>query len=252
MCLRGAREVGFMDFQFYKEIIDDLSTCFKGVKLSLFFGGESSLHRKFRDMLEYAMSKRCFRDVSFTTNGTLFDDDLVDAVLRMNIDVNFSLEGIGAVNDNIRVGAKFDMVANNIFQLVQKRRNEKPRITVNLTKSTQSNDDIAAFIDYFTKAVDYVNISPCADNKFRIIDKGFFDNEIVHNNFCKMPFYFLAILWNGDVVPCCHDINGQLVVGNVKNESLEKIWAGQKLKAQRYSCLTSEFAENSLCNSCND
>lgn len=39
--------------------------------------------------------------------------------------------------------------------------------------------------------------------------------------FCSLPFTQLGILWNGDVTMCCLDYDGDLVVGNIKDSSIE-------------------------------
>lgn len=41
--------------------------------------------------------------------------------------------------------------------------------------------------------------------------------------FCPQPFLDLVILWNGDVTLCCMDYDGRLVVGNVRDRSLESV-----------------------------
>jgi len=43
--------------------------------------------------------------------------------------------------------------------------------------------------------------------------------------FCAELYYGINILWNGDVVPCCHCVSGNRVVGNVfKDGGLEAVW----------------------------
>lgn len=52
-------------------------------------------------------------------------------------------------------------------------------------------------------------------------------------NFCHSLFHYVAILWNGDVTVCCHDVAGVRVVGNVTHSNLSDIWNGpayQKLR----------------------
>lgn len=39
--------------------------------------------------------------------------------------------------------------------------------------------------------------------------------------FCSLPFKQLGILWNGDVTMCCLDYDGDLVIGNIKDSSIE-------------------------------
>jgi MoaA/NifB/PqqE/SkfB family radical SAM enzyme len=50
---------------------------------------------------------------------------------------------------------------------------------------------------------------------------------------CSEPYYGINILWNGDVVPCCHDVAGKRVMGNVFNSSIRGVWAGKAFRALR-------------------
>lgn len=41
---------------------------------------------------------------------------------------------------------------------------------------------------------------------------------------CSEPYYGINILWNGDVVPCCHCVAGNRVMGNVFKSSMLGVW----------------------------
>ena len=48
------------------------------------------------------------------------------------------------------------------------------------------------------------------------------------NGYCAYPFESLGILWNGDVTLCCDDYNGELVVGNLKEKTLQQVFYSEK------------------------
>lgn len=50
---------------------------------------------------------------------------------------------------------------------------------------------------------------------------------------CNMPFERLMVLWNGDVTFCCGDYDGKLVIGNVRKESIEKIYNGRLMEIRK-------------------
>jgi len=54
----------------------------------------------------------------------------------------------------------------------------------------------------------------------------------VHRD-CAELYYGINILWNGDVVPCCHCVAGNRVVGNVYESSIETVWGGSRFKMLR-------------------
>jgi MoaA/NifB/PqqE/SkfB family radical SAM enzyme len=51
--------------------------------------------------------------------------------------------------------------------------------------------------------------------------------------YCHHLYNYLAVLWNGDVTTCCHDIAGKNILGNLKEESLSEVWHGNKIEALR-------------------
>ena len=55
--------------------------------------------------------------------------------------------------------------------------------------------------------------------------------------FCDHPFKQLGVLWNGDVTMCCLDYDGELVVGNIKDSSIETMLnsdAANKIRASMF------------------
>ncbi len=52
---------------------------------------------------------------------------------------------------------------------------------------------------------------------------------------CALPFYQLVILSNGDVVICCMDYDGEIVLGNIFEKSIKEIWLGEKATKIRES-----------------
>jgi len=247
----GNVKIGFIDIDLYKKIVDYLSDHYKGVNISLFFAGESLLHKNFIEMVEYVASKNCFSDIGFNTNGMLLNDNIIDAILKNNINVEFSLEGLANVNDNIRTGADFSKISKNIIKLVTKRGDKKkPKISIALTKSTQTNEEISEFICFFIKVVDEISVHPVWDEQLMLDERFFDESETKYINFCTMPFNVLVIHWNGEVSACCRDLNNKLVVGNLAISTLKEIWRGESIKKLRYSCLKNNFPENSICSTC--
>ena len=58
------------------------------------------------------------------------------------------------------------------------------------------------------------------------------------------------ILFNGDVTPCCVDWSHKLVVGNVKNESLDELW-NKQANPLRKDHIEGNIGKDSPCFNCN-
>ncbi len=44
--------------------------------------------------------------------------------------------------------------------------------------------------------------------------------------FCRRPWESLVVLWDGRVTPCCHDYDGEVVLGDAATDSVAAIWNG--------------------------
>jgi radical SAM protein with 4Fe4S-binding SPASM domain len=61
----------------------------------------------------------------------------------------------------------------------------------------------------------------------------------------------MIVDWNGDVVLCCDDWNHSTILGNLKKQTIEEIWKGNKLKEIREAHKKGEFYKVPLCAGCN-
>lgn len=247
------REKGFMDFQLFKKIIDELSTYGYTIDLGLNFGGESLLHPNFVEMMKYSVSKDNFQ-IAFTTNGTLLSDEIIKAIIDCRIDnVVVSLDAIGENHGSLRSGSRYDDVKKNIEKLISRRESySRPYIAVNVTQSDQDNESILSLVNHWIEIVDSVKIYPCLSEDLRFMDDTFFnDATMVESVFCYWPFNYMAILWSGDVTTCCADINGVNIIGNVSDHSISYIWRSRRYRQLRYDSVTNRFPPNSVCYRCN-
>jgi radical SAM protein with 4Fe4S-binding SPASM domain len=62
-----------------------------------------------------------------------------------------------------------------------------------------------------------------------------------------------TILWDGSVTLCPYDVEGKMVVGNVKTQSFIDIWRSERSQAFRAAHLNLDFAGASeFCGVCRD
>ncbi len=60
----------------------------------------------------------------------------------------------------------------------------------------------------------------------------------------------MYILVNGDVVPCCYDFDGALVMGNALKEGIADIWDGEKFRKFREAHGGHDFGKYPICAGC--
>ncbi len=69
-----------------------------------------------------------------------------------------------------------------------------------------------------------------------------------HPTFCAMAAYYLKILPNGDVFPCCRGPE-ELKMGNTNTASIEAIWNGDRYREFRRRMHAGDYPE--VCRTCN-
>ena len=111
-----------------------------------FAGGEPFLIKSFSDYLNKMQNKDC--EVVINTNATVVTDHMLHALKQFtNVCLVLSIDGIGAVIENIRSGCNWQQIQNNI----QTFRNElNPNFMVNTVVQKDNIDDmpnLAAWID---------------------------------------------------------------------------------------------------------
>ena len=98
-------DVGFLDFDLLKKIVDEIAGKVFAVRLSLV--GESTLHKNFIDSIQYAKDKG-IKEVSFLTNGSKLDLDYFKKIVDAGADwITISIDGIDEEYEKIRRPLKF-------------------------------------------------------------------------------------------------------------------------------------------------
>jgi radical SAM protein with 4Fe4S-binding SPASM domain len=257
MCLRGSgRKLGYMDFKLFKWILDKCADI-GGISLNFHWSGEATLHPEFTRFIKYAIGiKKRFYKLTLTTNGTLFTGDIARVCLDLDT-VTFSLDGIGEVNDKIRIGSDYKTIKKNILDFLELRgSNPAPIISTNTTITTQTQDELLDIFEEFGDKKINVNYSGCLGENFRILDKTRIKKynpswlNVYSSPRCYMPFEHLLITWEGNVNICCHNLKGKFPIGNIK-EGIMRIWNhNRKLNKIREGIIKKKPYFYSICFTC--
>jgi MoaA/NifB/PqqE/SkfB family radical SAM enzyme len=257
MCIWQAREnTGFISRTLFKSCVDQLSDI--GLEtLNLEFAGESLIHPDFKDLLKYAIHKRDHGKigaVGWTDNGMLFNQSIADLVVSLNVDwINFSLDGLGQVNDSIRLGSKYSVIEKNIKYLLEKRGSaEKPIVLLNIVDHEKTEDQKLEFYREWVNLVDGIELIPSIlpDNTWENKNTITRNLKMAPLAFCRYPLDTIVICWDGKITGCCFDTKLDMVLGDATKESIKQIWHGSKFQHLRKEVLTKTFPVCSPCYRC--
>ena len=100
-----------------------------------FGGGEPFIREDFMTIVAHVKSFAL--PISFTTNGTLLNQEKIQKVADLGVDhINFSIDGPEELHDKLRGRGNFGKVMSNMQHLLEYKKREnikKPLITVNIT-----------------------------------------------------------------------------------------------------------------------
>ena len=104
----------------------------------------------------------------------------------------------------------------------------------------------------YVNRVNYIEFRPIANYGLSQRMEDLPALEANKSNFltCIQPWQRLNLFYNGDVNPCCGDIDGELVIGNIKDLSVKELWHGKKINRIRKLMTTKVLEELSVCLNC--
>jgi radical SAM protein with 4Fe4S-binding SPASM domain len=253
------RGTGFMEFDLFQLIIKKImETGARYVNLNRF--GESLTHPQFPKMVKYA-KEHGVPNVGLVTNGQLLVPEIIETVVDAGIDrINISLDTLDKNKyERIRKGAELQKTLDNIDYLIHYRNRmgkEKPIIAIFSVLITDDFEQMQNIFHHYVNKVNYIEFRPIGQygDKQRLENLPHSTKSKYKIITCIQPWQRLNIFYNGDVNPCCGDVNGELALGNIKDFSIKEIWNGKKINRIR-NILTSKALDKLpvclACDGCN-
>lgn len=207
--------------------------------------GEPLIHPELEEILNIAYNNDI--TVNITTNGTNIKNmfDLFESQKSIR-QVNVSLHALEAVINK-------EEYLDNVAKLIKFVRETK-KFYLSL-RIWIDNKNINEYIkSYLCDKLMIESINELGDNVYWSYDKEFIWPNINDDFFCDKGSCLgtkthIAILVNGDVVPCCLDGDGVIKLGNVFEESLESILNGSRFMSIQNGFNNNKLVEE-LCQKC--
>lgn len=256
------REIGFMNFSLYTKIIREAAeNGIREVVLHVF--GEPLIYsRELFKMIEYAKEKKM--KVHFSTNCLLLSRDNTKKILNSRLDsITLSLDGLKpSTYSKIRRNSNYQKVVKNIeYFLKEKNRLDKksPSVNLQIIKTKETLRELSGFKKRWSQFLgnndkivvkEYTTFAGQARDWSIKSLKRSLKHSLKKLFPCRMLWTDLVVLWNGDVVACCLDIDGRMKLGNCKKQSLKEIVNGKPLNAIKKMYLNGKIDNLPLCISC--
>lgn len=254
---RMERDLGFMPLALYQQVIDEVAAYddpVHALEVELFHFGESLLHPEVAEMTRYAAARDL--KITLSVNAPHLTPRRCEAVLTARpYRLIVSLDGYD--DDSYRAVrgpvADFDKAVTHLEHLADRLAAEPDHpteVVLRIIELHHLKPHIAAFQERWESRGLTVEVRPF----FPWTEPDLAELGAVPPNPpfmpCAFPWKHLVVQWDGTVVPCCRDCNGELALGNVKEQSLEEIWNGEAYAELRRQHATGDYTGNPLCERC--
>jgi len=256
------RPKGFMTFELFKKIIDDLTQFENKVKDLIFHkNGEPLLHPDIVQMIKYAKEKDVANRTILVTNASNFTPRLAREIAGSGIDyIQISMQ---AVSDEgykkvSQVNVSYDKLVFAIGYFYAHKK-ESTHLNVKLMDIGLSEEEKQRFNEDFKNICNTIGIEhPISYTQPNIKDTSLgLKKETTHDAYsatykeiCTLPFYMMNINFNGKVSACSFDWRHKQIMGEADKTSLKEIWLDERYNNFRKMQLQKKRNENEFCNGC--
>jgi radical SAM superfamily enzyme YgiQ (UPF0313 family) len=255
-----------MNWDIFADIIDECSR-HKNIRVIMpYLMNEPLLDKELPEKITYIKKRVPWAKVHILTNGSLLDQDFALGLIKSGIDwIGFSFHGISPQTVEEVMGINYHLTLNNILNFIELSKSFKKNISeyIMITfiqhqrLSQQEREQAFKFwtqkgitrISFYSSPISRagnVPVLPSVRNEKIYGCNSIWTEEMFH------------ILADGSVVLCCMDWKKEMVLGNVKQNSIEQIWnsklyretwdqiRGRKQPHPNLICLRCECAKTRL------
>tara|TARA_A100001037_G_C15083291_1_gene605330 strand:- start:603 stop:1448 length:846 start_codon:yes stop_codon:yes gene_type:complete len=258
---------GVLKWDDFGLILDRLAPIASQIRVVvLYHGGEPLLNKNFARMV-VAVKSLGIPFVKTVTNGMLLDDRRCVELIESGLDaLEVSLDGDSAeMNNAVRRNSDFQMIVDGIHRLISHRRSrglKHPQVHVSTTRfldpsgpaelpATPSphllhafeniEDELEGYKATYAMRWPYMHVDPDTYDVFIADERA--------SGTCDYVEETMTIRWNGDIVACCYDLTSKLVMGNIRENTIEEIWHGEEYKTLRENLNSGRYPDP--CSNCN-
>ncbi len=267
-CARGmgaiTRPAGFMSDKVFERINDELSQYI--LNTMFYFQGESMMHPRFFELIEMWKGK----GIIISTNGHFLSAEQVVRLASSPVRrVIVSMDGYSQdVYADYRSGGDLGRVKEGLESLSEalKGRRNRPILEVQFLVSRENEHEMGLVRSYaenigarfraksmqITDFSQAENLLPDSDSFRRYtFDGDRYWLRRKRKRGCFRLWTIPVITWDGNVVPCCFDKNGDHIMGNIMQESFASIWNSKRYSGFREMVISGSRDIN-MCNNCTD
>ncbi|MCL6450423.1 MAG: radical SAM protein [Acetobacteraceae bacterium] len=261
MCPRsGARPVGYLDLGFLGRLLEREGRWLQGQHVWLHFHGEPLLHPRLLEAVRLVRAAGAYPRLS--TNCTLLTPEVSRGLIQSGLSyLVFSVDGWSPTTHRaLRRGSDFEAVTANVLQFLRFRREmgaTEPLTQVQFLDAGPTHEGIdRAWELWADSGVDFINIRRISSRAGQVRGwrrlrlPGAPAAATKDRPPCWWLWHATVVLCDGRVAPCCCDLEGSMILGDLRHQSLAEVWGGPAYRRLRQRQAEGRF--EGLCARCED
>lgn len=250
-----------LDLDLHKKLIDEVATDGHGICQYLRYtaNGETLIHPKFDEMIEYA-GKYSKTKINVTTNGVLLTEKKAKKLLEAGVNVfDISLDAYSdETYEKVRVKGDLSKVRPNVLNLIKliKEGNYNAKLVVSFVEQPLNKHETKLFEDFWNEAgahfVVVRNLHSAAGAKDGIKSKMNESFQNIQRKPCLYPWERLVLTPEGDLGFCPAGWTGESHFAKFKDTTIKEAWQGEFMNKLREAHLTNNYEGFEFCKQCPD
>lgn len=243
------RRGGMMSELLFRKIIAEAADVGIG-EILLFLNGEPLLFPKLLGWLEL-LRERELKTTIFTNAASLTREKGRQLLKYADVirGIAFSLGGVDERSYQEVMGLDFNTVRENVLCFLDINDDRIPvEAHIPLMSLTKPFMDI-----WVAMWGNLMTAAPTAMFNFAgsVTDEIEHREDPAHRRQACPRLHHMTVLWDGCVCLCCMDAEGQIILGDMNNQSIMEVFEGEKALYYRTVHAVGEFDELPLCKDCN-
>jgi radical SAM protein with 4Fe4S-binding SPASM domain len=249
----SCQEHGSMDDGLFRKIVDECGRHHIG-RISPYLMNEPLLDKNLPEKIRYINQvKKWTTKTKINTNGALLtpemSEGLIDAGLRH---LWVSVQGYSADTYKQSMGLNLDKTLANIdeFLAIRARKGKKlPKLSITTIRTSLVDPELEYARKYWGER-DVVfkvhNLDNRSGKDLGDVSVGTFRRKMNCDLFLKQAY----VLFNGDMILCCHDWRRTVVLGNLNESSIEDIWNSENFISLIRQYNAGDLSNLDVCRKC--
>jgi sulfatase maturation enzyme AslB (radical SAM superfamily) len=221
--------------------------------------GEPLMNKNLPDY--FAIARKNGVDIRLSSNALILHKHIDFLIENADIltEIRFSIDGASRETyEKIRCGGKWERLIANMEEFREKTQATKPfrQVRISSIVSMDVQHEMGHHLQFWSRYVPMEMIelnlvSGLSPNNSYFLTQSILKKHIMPWPPCYMLFgSALHILNDGRVTACCRDYNGDLVYGNIKDNTPKELLNCDNVLELRRQHLENRIPKNSLCASC--